>query len=328
MNNKIRNCGSDRIIGKHPKILAVLELISKIVNINVNILIQGESGTGKELIARTLHMNSYRHDKAFVPVNCGAIPDHLLESELFGHVKGAFTGAMENKIGYVKYAEGGTFFLDEVNNMSFPFQLKLLRLLQNGEYYRVGSPVLQKSNIRIVAATSENLEELVEAGKFMEELYYRLNNIIVYIPPLRTRQCDISILAKYFIDKYSTFYEKENIYLSKECESVLLNYNFPGNIRELENTIQRACILCEGTVIKPEYLSEKINDNNKNIITGYSDFKISKQYVVEKFEKDYIMECLRTTKGNISKAARIAGINMKNFYTKMSKYKINHMSFK
>jgi len=320
----------DSIIGHHPKMLEILKLVAQIADTNATVLIQGESGTGKELIARALHYNSSRKDKPFVPINCAALSENLLESELFGHVRGAFTGAVNNKVGWFERAEGGTIFLDEVGEMTPALQVKLLRILQTGEYSRVGSTEICQCDVRLIAATSKNLLELVKKSKFREEVYYRLNVIDIWLPPLRERKCDIPLLVQHFLNIFGKKGNTPELCLSKEAEVLLLAYDYPGNIRELENIIQRAVVLVEDKYIEPRHLPACVRIENSGTIskTNLSCFKIAKQRVVETFEQEYITDCLKTSKGNISLAAKIAGINVKNFYEKMKKYRINPQDFK
>jgi transcriptional regulator with GAF, ATPase, and Fis domain len=243
------------IVGHHPKIVEILKFVAQVANTEAIVLIQGESGTGKELVAQALHHNSHRRDKPFVPVNCGALPEHLLESELFGHVRGAFTGAIKDTAGWFERADGGTIFLDEVNDMSPALQMKLLRVLQAGEYSPVGSSEIRHCDVRVVAATSQDLRDLVKEGKFREEVYYRLNIVDLQLPSLRDRKCDIPLLARHFITLYGARYGKPHVRLSSEAEMVLVLYDFPGHVRELENMMQRAVILVEGDTITPEHLA-------------------------------------------------------------------------
>lgn len=320
----------ESIIGHHPKIVELLKLVSQVSNIDATVLIQGESGTGKELVARALHFNSYRNEKPFVPINCGAIPKNLLESELFGHVRGAFTGANKDKIGWFERANGGTIFLDEVSEMSQALQVKLLRVLQSGEYSPVGSSENNFTDVRIIAATNKDLTYLISKEKFRDDLYYRLNIIDINLPPLRERQSDIPILIQHFLNIYSNQYKKENLHLTNKTESLLESYDYPGNVRELENIIQRAVALVEGKQIEPGHLPQNIYSTKKIISSEskISDFKFAKNNMLEKFELDYITECLKSSNGNISQAAKAAGIQYANFYAKVKKYNIEPTLFK
>jgi len=320
----------EAIIGSHPKMMEILKLVSQVANTDAIVLIQGESGTGKELIARALHYNSYRQSKPFVPVNCGALTENLLESELFGHVRGSFTGASSDKIGWFERAEGGTIFLDEVGEMSPGLQVKLLRVLQTGEYNRVGDTRIRQSSVRVIAATNANLQTLVAQGVFREDLFYRLNVIDITVPPLRERRSDIPLLIAYFLKIYSNKYNRTGIKLSHEAESLLLAYDFPGNCRELENILQHAIVVLKDNTIRSEHLPNYLVSKFKNIpvFKKQSHFRIAKQRVIEKFEQDYIIDCLTASNGNISQAAKMAGINVKNFHSKMMSYHIEAHSYK
>jgi Nif-specific regulatory protein len=318
------------IIGRHLSVLEILNLVEQIADTDATVLILGESGTGKDLIARALHNNSYRREKPFVAINCGALPETLLESELFGHTRGSFTGAIKDKPGWFERANGGTFFLDEVGEMPPSLQVKLLRVLQTREYSPVGSVETRRCNVRVVAATSQPLAEMVKAGKFRQELYYRLNVIDMYVPPLRDRKIDIPLLINHFINSFGSKYHKENIFLAPETESLLLNYSFPGNIRELENIIQRAVVLAQDEIIEPQHLPSRLKAETLDSPSKESamSFKLAKRKIVQQFERDYIVNSLEAANGNISRAAQNAGINVKNFYVKMSHYGIDPHNFK
>jgi Nif-specific regulatory protein len=320
----------ESIVGSHPKILEMLKLVSRIADTDAAVLIQGESGTGKELIARAIHFNSSRRDKPFIPVNCAALPENLLESELFGHVRGAFTGAVKDKMGWFESADRGTLFLDEIGDMASSLQVKLLRVLQTGDYSRIGSTEIRHCDVRIVAAASRNLQRQMAEGRFREELYYRLNVVDICIPPLRERKCDIPLLVRHFLDQYGKKYNRTSLRLTREAERILLAYDFPGNIRELENMIQRAVVLSEGNVIEAEHLPQTVTMRDMPYSGNGKPaaFKEAKQLAVDAFEKGYIGECLRTAKGNISLAAKCAGMDVKNFYTKIKKSGIDPKSFK
>ncbi len=320
----------ESIVGHHPKIVEILKLVAQVADTDATVLIQGESGTGKELVARALHENSRRRDKLLIPVNCGALPENLLESELFGHVRGAFTGAIKGATGLFESADGGTIFLDEVNDMSPALQVKLLRVLQTGEYSRVGNTEIRHCDVRVIAATSKDLQKLVDEGKFREETYYRLNVIDIELPPLRDRKCDIPTLAQHFLKLYGAKYGKQNVRLSKEAEILLLAYDFPGQVRELENLMQRAVILAEDETITPEHLVTHLSWGRSvsRPNARHSTFKTAKKQVVEQFERDYIVDCLRAAHGNITHAARSSGLHVTNLRTKIKKYGIHPHAFK
>ena len=320
----------DSIIGHDPKMVEILKTVSKIANTDATVLITGESGTGKELIAHALHTHSSRNDKMFTPINCGALPENLLESEIFGHVKGAFTDASKDKQGWFEKADGGTIFLDEVSEMSPNLQVRLLRVLQSGEFSPVGTTELHYCDVRIVAATNQDLQQMVNEGKFREDLFYRLNVIDIELPPLRDRKSDIPLLCNHFLKMYVKENAKKKLTLSQSVEACLFSYDFPGNVRELENIMQRIVILAEGTMIESVHLPLKLQpdcqtaDQEKNT----SPFKKAKQQVVEKFERDYLINCIREADGNVSSAAQRSGIDRKNFYEKMNKYGINPQEYK
>ncbi|HEX9973968.1 MAG TPA: sigma-54-dependent Fis family transcriptional regulator [bacterium] len=320
----------ESIIGHHPKMVQILKLVSQVANTDATVFIQGESGTGKELIAQALHYNSSRKSKAFIPINCGALQENLLESELFGHVKGAFTGASADKAGLFERAHGGTIFLDEVSEMTPSLQVKLLRVLQSGEYFRVGSPEICSCNARIIAASNQNLHKLVMAGKFREDLYYRLNVINIELPPLRERKTDIPLLVQHFLNVYNAKTNRTVKCLSKKVETILQSYDFPGNVRELENGIQRAITLAEKDIIESHHLPEimchcyDISFSTQQP-TSLTEFK---RQAAERAEQEFIITCLEATEGHVSNAAKKAGINVSNFYKTMKKHGIDPHDFK
>jgi two component, sigma54 specific, transcriptional regulator, Fis family len=242
------------IVASSPAMHEILDMVERVAPTDAAVLIQGESGTGKELIARAIHQNSNRKNEAFIPINCGALPENLLESELFGHMKGAFTGAHQNKKGLFEEADGGTLFLDEIGEMSPATQVKLLRVLQDQEVRRVGANTGVKVDVRIVAATNQNLQSNIESGEFREDLYYRLQVIVLHLPPLRERSEEVLPLASHYLQSYAQKFRKPISGFSKEAEKALNEYSWPGNIRELINAIERAAILCRGDVVQPEDL--------------------------------------------------------------------------
>jgi len=319
------------MVGHHPKIIKVFKLVSQIADTDASVLIYGESGTGKELVARALHFNNRTRCKnMFIPVNCGAIPDTLLESEMFGYARGAFTGALQEKMGWFEMAEGGTIFLDEINDLPLPLQVKLLRILQTGEYSRIGSTELRRCSVRVVAASSKNLLEQVELHLFRKDLYYRLNVIEIELPPLRERQSDIPLLACHFLKLYGDKFGRKELQLSPDAEEILMAYTFPGNVRELENVIQRAVLLSTGQVLELQRLSESLTPRHQtaDVHGPLQTLREVKKNVVQKFEKSYLENCLRKTNGNITKAAAIADINIKNFYSKMKSHHLDPHDFK
>ncbi len=315
----------DSIVGHDPKLLEVLRVVAQVADTHASVLIQGESGTGKELIARALHYNSRRRDNLFYALNCAAIPENLLESELFGYVKGAFTGATRDRHGCFGRADGGTIFLDEIGDMPLTLQSKLLRILQTGEYSPLGSDQLCHCDVRIVAATSKNLQKWMESGNFRQDLFYRLNVVDLQLPPIRERRGDILALIYHFLGDFCRQAGKPPLRLAVDAEAALLVYDYPGNIREIENIIQRAVVLAEDDSIELRHLPEKLTRSPKRIRLkpAPTRFKEAKQEVVESFERQFLQQCLSESGGNISLAARRAGMHIKNFFAKMQKYEID-----
>ena len=295
--------------------LEILEMVRKISGYSTSILITGESGTGKELIARAIHSSGARAAKPFVVVNCGAIPAPLLESELFGHVKGAFTDAHRNKSGLFQEADGGTLFLDEIGEMPLELQVKLLRVLQEGELRRVGDTRSVKVDVRVVAATLRDLKEEIKKGSFRDDLYYRLNVIELKLPPLRSRPGDIPALAEHFIEKYGRRFGKPVKSISKEALSALVSYPWPGNVRELENVIERAMILEETSTIRELSLPMANQSGLKEPFNGLSIKKGE-----EELEKDLISRALQTTGNNRTKAAQLLEISHRALLYKIKNY--------
>ena len=302
------------IIGESEGMLKVFNTIAKAKSTAATVLIAGESGTGKELVARALHYGSHISASPFVPVNCGGIPDSLLESELFGYVKGAFTGATETRVGFFQAADGGTLFLDEISNTSLAMQAKLLRVLQEKEFYMVGSKKAHKANVRVVAATNVDLMQLVKKGLFREDLYYRLNIISIDLPPLRERGDDILVLTDFFLTKYVRELNKSPMKFTPRAMKVLKGYGWPGNVRELQNLIHRLVIMADDTSIDTPDLPESFR---------YSATKsrgLGRR--LEDVEREYVMDVLAASKNNISQAALSLGIDRKTLREKIKKYKI------
>ena len=318
----------EALLGHSPQMVKVLELVSQVAETDAPVLIEGETGTGKELVARAIHRNSQRRDNPMVSINCGAIPENLLESELFGFEKGAFTGATKRRKGKFEQAEGGTIFLDEVDEMSQALQVKLLRILQWGEYSPLGSDLTCQCDVRIVAATKKPLNELVQKGIFRDDLYYRLNLIRIYIPPLRERKEDIPLLADYFFQSAKARLSKPAKKISPEVIDQLMEYDFPGNVRELENIINRAVILCKGPEIKIAHLPAEITQKHSTTKATLQPFKQAKQTILENFERSYLLKVLKTSGGNIKKAAQLAGMHEKNFHQKLKQYGIRAKDLK
>ncbi|WP_457641024.1 sigma-54-dependent transcriptional regulator [Persephonella sp.] len=303
------------IIAESPQMKEILETVKKVSLFDTTILITGESGTGKELIANLVHKNSRRKDKPFVAINCGAIPPDLLESELFGYKKGAFTGANTDKKGLIEEAEGGTLFLDEIGELPIDLQVKLLRVLQENEIRPLGSSKAKKIDVRFIAATNKDLKKMVEEGKFREDLYYRINVIPIHIPSLRERKEDILPLAQFFIKKYSSKYNIPQKKLSEKAKQQLLSYKWEGNVRELENLIERTLLTTDTEIIDSFPISVSKLYTDKEI----KPFKVAK----EEFEKNYIQNLLRSTNYNISKASKISGITRAQIYRLMKRYNLH-----
>jgi DNA-binding NtrC family response regulator len=316
--------GLPRIIGKSGKITEVAQLVQKVAPTKTTVLLLGESGTGKELFARALHNLSHRRNYPFVPINCAAIPKNLLESELFGHEKGAFTGADAKKLGKFELADGGTIFLDEVGDMDLSLQSKLLRAIEESEIERIGGVKTIKVDVRIVAASNRDLEKAVEDKSFREDLYYRLNVFPVEIPPLRERKEDIPLLVEYFINKYCLEVKTTQKDISKDALNVLMNYHWKGNVRELENTIERAIILCDGDSITPEHIGlpqRSAADSAGKLLSEGSLEDVAKR-ALKIAETQRIVEALGKTRGNKSKAAEILRVSYKTLLSKIKEYGI------
>ena len=300
------------VVGLSDSLVDVYRVIDRVADTLCTILITGESGTGKELVAKAVHKQSQRRSKAFVAINCGAIPEALLESELFGHARGAFTGAHANKVGRIALAEGGTLFLDEIGEMPLSLQVKLLRVLQAREYSPVGDNRTLKADVRIVAATNVNLEAAVLAGTFREDLYYRLNVIHLAVPALRERSEDVPLLAQHFLSKAREKMGKGcALEISRAAAQLLSEYQWPGNVRELENTIERAVLLCAGTSIDPRDLPQRVCGlgTEKRITPRLPDTGIDLRNAVESFENQLIRQALERTKWNKKQAATLLGLN-------------------
>jgi two-component system, NtrC family, response regulator AtoC len=314
---KLREQGIDTIIGASPAMQQVFAKIRRAAPSDSTVLITGESGTGKELVARAIHNLSLRSDKEFVAVDCSALVESLLESELFGHVKGSFTGAHQTKHGLFELANHGTFFFDEITNLSLNIQAKLLRVIQEREFMQVGSQKRIKLDIRIIASCNQDLREAIKAGAFREDLYYRLSVVPIHLPPLRERTGDIPLLAEYFLLKHSQKSNREVKGFSPRAMKMLADYSWPGNVRELEHTIERILILEDGEVIQPEHLPSFISQRQGEFQV-FSD----EEHTLEEVEKRYIQFILRRTKGKRQDAARILGINRKTLAHKIEKYSL------
>jgi DNA-binding NtrC family response regulator len=307
----------DQLVGKSPKMQQLYEIIDRISTGSPTVLIQGESGTGKELVANVIHQNSVRRDKPFIPVNCGAIAEGLLESELFGHVKGAFTGAIKDNIGLFKAADGGTIFLDEIAEVPPTLQVKLLRALQERKIRPVGDTREFSIDVRVIAATNKVLEKAIENKTFRKDLYYRLNVISIHLPPLRDIKEDIPYLVQHFMKKFSQETDRMVTRVAPDTLDLLMRYNWPGNVRQLENIIERAFALGEGDMICVNDLPSEIRDMDR--LSTIDDACLN---LVEN-EKVLIKRALQQAKGNKAEAAQLLGINITTVYRKMEKYRLS-----
>jgi len=320
----------ENIVGSSPQMQAVYRLVAQCAPTSSTALITGESGTGKELIARAIHYNSLRKDKPFVPVDCNALSENLLESELFGHVKGAFTSAVSNKKGMFEVAGSGTLFLDEIGNISMSIQAKLLRVLQEREYRAVGDTRTLIANFRLVTATNKDLKAMVAAGSFRDDLYYRINIFPIHAPALRERKNDIPALAYHFLKVFSTELGKKITDISEGAMSALVNYSWPGNVRELENTMHRAAILTGDNVIRQAHLVNILDSSQPQADlavprTGDELKRVKKaarEKSVEDIEKQFVIEALRRNDWNVTKSAEETGMQRPNFQALMKKYAI------
>ncbi len=305
-----------------PKMEEVMGLVARVAPSQATILIRGESGTGKELIANAIHYASPRSEKPWVKVSCAAIPETLLESELFGHEKGAFTGATQRRIGRFEEADGGSIFLDEIGDLSPSTQVKLLRILQEKEFQRLGSNLSLKTDVRVITATHRNLEESIKTGLFREDLYYRLNVISITLPLLRERREDIPLLIDYFLKKYSKQNQKPISDISKEARTLLLRYPYPGNVRELENLIERAVVLCRGEIITTQDLPFHLKEEKSEGLWGSPKKEKSLPESLEEIERDSILRALHQHQGIQTKAAESLGISERVLRYKMKKYRV------
>jgi len=312
--------GFDNIIGKSKKMKTVFEQVKLAAATDSNIYIEGKSGTGKELIAKTLHLASDRKDNPFIALNCAAIPKNLMESELFGYEKGAFTGADKSKKGLIAEASFGTFFLDEISEMPLSMQVKVLRVIEEKEFYPVGGRQIVKMNARIIAASNKNLEQEVKNGRFREDLYYRIHVIPIKLPTLNERKEDIPILSRHFLKKYSEEMGKKISLISTEAMHKLISYPWPGNIRELENTIECAVAMAKRNIITEDLILQSQYVYSESL----KSFKDAK----ENFEKNYLIQLFEVTKGNVSQAAKLAGKYRSDVYELARKYNIELTDFR
>ncbi|RQW77211.1 MAG: sigma-54-dependent Fis family transcriptional regulator [Geobacter sp.] len=314
------------MISRNDGMLEIFSLVRRVCDFKTTVLVMGESGTGKELVARAVHYNSRRKDAPFVAVNCGAIPETLLESELFGHVKGAFTDASSEKVGLFEQAHGGTLFLDEIGELPLPLQVKLLRVLQEEEIRRVGGSASKKVDVRVISATSKNLEEEVACSRFREDLYFRLNVFSITLPPLRKRLEDVPLLVAHLLEKYGKMLERPGVHCPPEVVRALMTHTWPGNIRELENCIHRMLLLCDGDVLDAAFLPDNFRANAP-VMAGELPLRTSEdafsiKRASEKLEKEMIRKALGETGGNRTHAAKLLEMSHRSLLYKLKEYGI------
>src|SRR6188508_654958 len=306
------------IIGTSGPVRQMYEQVSQVAGTNTTVLIRGESGTGKELIAHAIHYNSLRAKKPFVKISCAALPDTLIESELFGHEKGAFTGAEARKKGRFELAEGGTLFLDEIGDINLNTQIKLLRVLQEREFERLGGTETIKANVRLLAATNKDMERAITEGTFREDLYYRLNVFAIFMPPLRDRKSDVLLLADHFLQKYAKEHGRDIRRISTPAIDMLTSYHWPGNVRELENVIERAVLICDGAVVHGHHLPPTLQTAEASDTVT----RLSLASAMEAYERDLIQDALKTARGNRAKAAKLLDSTERIIGYKVKKYGI------
>jgi len=328
-NIKLRNELENRyritdIIGNSNKMREVYQMISQVSKSNATVLIRGESGTGKELVANSIHYNSLRSKGPFVKVNCAALPDNLIESELFGHEKGSFTGAIKQKLGKFEMANKGTIFLDEIGSVGIEVQVKLLRILQEKEFERVGGYQTIKTDVRVITATNKNLEQAVEQDTFRHDLYYRLNVFPIYMPPLRERKTDILLLVDHFLEKYASENHKTIRRFSTPAIDMLMDYHWPGNVRELENCIERAVLLCEEGVVHSYHLPPTLQTGSESGTLPV----LSLEDAVANLEKEMVIDALKNTRGNITLAAELLKTTVRKFSYKANKYSVDYRHYR
>jgi DNA-binding NtrC family response regulator len=329
---------SSTLVGTGPAMRSVHTQIEKVAKTSATVLITGESGTGKELVARALHVHSLRCDKNFIPIDCGTIPETIIESELFGHTKGSFTGAIRDKKGLVEEADQGTLFLDEIGDLNPAMQVKLLRLIQEGEFKAVGANAIRKVDIRFLSATNQNLKEKISRGEFREDLFYRLHVINIEIPPLRHRLEDIPVLASHFLAKYCALYKKSVQSISREVMDDFMARSWPGNVRELENVIERGVIMAGGESLEPAdieivYPADHALAPEPGTGAPATDlyampFKEAKDRLIEKFQTEYISRILARNEGNISQAAKESGLKRQYLHRLIREISIDSRSFR
>jgi len=318
LRDKVRRLGTfGKLNGSTPRMKAVFKQIQVIAPTTASVLITGESGTGKELVAKAIHTHSKRKEKSYIAINCGAIPESLLENELFGHEKGAFTGAVSQEGGCFELADGGTIFLDEIGEMSSDMQTKLLRVLENGTFRRIGGKKEIQVDVRVIAATNRNLEELVEEGTFREDLFYRLNVFSIKLPPLRERAEDVPLLAQNFIEEFNLKTDKKVKGLTREALNLIKKYSWPGNVRELKNVIERAVIVCQTDFIDVADLPENLTSKAHKAPTV--EFRLGQ--TIDDVEREFLFHTINYVDGNKTKAAKMLNISLKTLHNKLAKYK-------
>ena len=328
-NRRLQNVLKDKysignIIGNSNKMREVFQMISQVSKSNATVLIRGESGTGKELVANSIHYSSHREKKPFIKVNCVALPTTLIESELFGHEKGSFTGAIKQKIGKFELAHKGTIFLDEIGSIDLEVQANLLRILQEKEFERVGGQRTIKTDVRIIAATNKNLERSVEEETFRGDLYYRLNVFPIYLPPLRERKTDILLLADFFLEKYAAENSKDIKRFSTPAIDMLMEYHWPGNVRELENCLERAVLVCGEGVIHSYHLPPTLQTGKESDTVP----TLSLEDAIANLEREMIIDALKNTRGNIAIAAKILQTTVRKFSYKAQKYGVEYKTYR
>jgi two-component system response regulator PilR (NtrC family) len=328
LRKELRSHSRNRtIIGNSHAIRRVFELIEQVSDSTANVLISGESGTGKEVVARSIHQTGPRSGRPFIAVNCAAIPETLLESELFGHVKGAFTGAVQNRAGLFESADEGTLFLDEVGELTLPVQVKVLRAIQEKTFRRVGGSTDAKANVRILAASNRHLEDDVASGRFREDLYYRLNVIEIPLPPLRERPDDIPLLVAHFIEKHATELEKSVTHIDEAAMARLMEYRFPGNVRELENVVERAVALSRGDTIGVDVLPPAVlNSGGPSDSPRIPREGIDLEAMVDAYESELLLEAMRAAGGVKKRAAQLVGVSFRSFRYRLEKLGIENLT--
>jgi Nif-specific regulatory protein len=312
------------ILGTSNKMAEVFQLIERVSETDITVLIRGESGTGKELVANAIHFNSPRASKPFIKLNCAVLPENLMESELFGHERGAFTGASEQRVGRFEQAHGGTLFLDEIGTLNFAAQAKLLRVLQEKEFERIGGSKTLRVDVRIIAATSKDLEKSIEDGTFREDLYYRLDVFPIFMPPLRERKTDILLLADHFVEKYSQKFKKDVRRISTPAIDMLMQYHWPGNVRELQNCIERAVLLCTDRVVHSHHLPPSLQTGERSGTVPSLSF----EGATKNFEKELLIDALKNSQGNMAKAARFLKTSERVVAYSVRKLQINPKAYR